>query len=125
MVAIYVSLSIFAGLLGGMFLLVLMRSWFMTRPGDAPLKGLALPEGSVRGLLAFLVVGSFIIFIFFGEAAVTDENFKTILTAFGTLTGAVTGFYFGTRGAQQEAKPPEKNDTPPSQPQPGGPGTPR
>jgi hypothetical protein len=89
---------------------------------EPPLKGLALPEGSIRGMIAFLLVGAFIMFIFFGNGVLSspqetqkyDANgklvettttvdttlFTTVLTAFGTLTGAVAGFYFGGRGSQ-------------------------
>jgi hypothetical protein len=52
-------------------------------------------------LIAFLVVGAFVIFVFFGRRAVDDDDlFTTVLTAFGTLTGSVTGFYFGGRASQ-------------------------
>lgn len=98
MTPMYISLGVFAGILGVIFITVLLRSTF--RPdGVGDLKGLALPQGSVRALLAFLVLGSFVIFVFFGKNAVNDDQFNTVLTAFATLTGAVTGFYFGTGGS--------------------------
>lgn len=127
MTALYVGLSI----LGVIFLVIYAVAMWRTRKWERgvkdkdkepPLKGLALPEGSVRGLIAFLVVGAFILFAFFGKDAVsyttqeinkfeggnlvettTTEDttlFTTVLTAFGTLTGAVAGFYFGGRIAQ-------------------------
>jgi hypothetical protein len=97
------------------------------------LKGLALPKGSIIGLIAFLVVGGFLIFAFFSKSALsttteeivtangqvimrtdtlakplmttkTDTSlFTTVLTAFGTLTGAVTGFYFGGRSSPSQS----------------------
>ena len=126
MTALYVGLSV----LGVIFLVIYAVAMWRTRKWERgvkdkepPLKGLALPEGSVRGLIAFLVVGAFILFAFFGKDAVSyttqeintfDEGgnlvettttedttlFTTVLTAFGTLTGAVAGFYFGGRGSQ-------------------------
>ena len=58
-------------------------------------------------MIAFLVVGAFVIFVFFGKEATCkdDELYRTVLTAFGTLTGAVTGFYFGGRGSEARDKP--------------------
>lgn len=72
----------------------------ITPEKQADLKGLNLPEGSIRGMLALIIIGSFIIFLVLGP--VTEERgeyFDKILTAFGTLAGAVIGFYFGNRGA--------------------------
>lgn len=70
MTATYVSLGIFAAILAGLFLIVLARSWLWARDDDPPLRGLALPEGSIRALLAFLVIGAFVTFVFFGRNAV-------------------------------------------------------
>lgn len=64
----------------------------------AELKGLNLPEGSVRSILALITVGSFIIFLVLGS---NMPNFDNVVSAFGTLTGAVIGFYFAHRGAKQ------------------------
>ena len=63
----------------------------------AELKGLNLPEGSVRSMLALITVGSFIIFLVLGSNL---PNFDKVISAFGTLTGAVIGFYFAHRGAK-------------------------
>ena len=65
----------------------------------ADLKGLNLPEGSIRGMLALMIIGSFIIFLVLGPGTERmSDHFDKILVAFGTLTGAVIGFYFGNRG---------------------------
>ena len=69
------------------------RSW---SEGSEILKGLNLPEGSVRAMLALLIVGSFVNVLLFG-ANVLGDHFEQVLTAFGTLAGAVTGFYFAGR----------------------------
>ena len=61
-----------------------------------PRKGLNLPEGSVRAMLALLIVGSFVNVLLFGTY-VLGGNFEQVVTAFGTLAGAVTGFYFAGR----------------------------
>ena len=66
---------------------------------QADLKGLNLPEGSIRGMLALMIIGSFIIFLVLGPGTEgMSDHFDKILVAFGTLTGAVIGFYFGNRG---------------------------
>ena len=67
---------------------------------SANLKGLNLPEGSIRAMLALMSVGSFIIVLVLGHG-VTEmkDNFDQVVTAFGTLTGAIIGFYFGNRGS--------------------------
>ncbi|MDE0330269.1 MAG: hypothetical protein OXL41_00215 [Nitrospinae bacterium] len=73
------------------------------------LRGLNLPRGSVRAMLALLIVGSFVNILVFG-AKVFSNHYTQIITAFGTLAGAVVGFYFGGRqaspppGEEQERK---------------------
>ena len=62
------------------------------------LRGLNLPKGSVRAMLALLIVGSFVNVLVFG-ADVMGDKFEQVITAFGTLAGAVTGFYFAGKGA--------------------------
>ena len=69
------------------------------------LRGLNLPRGSVRAMLALLIVGSFINILVFG-ADVFPNHFEQVITAFGTLAGAVVGFYFG--GRQASPAPEEK-----------------
>ena len=132
---VYISLAVLASMFLLVFLLALGKTWDWGREGkktEPPLKGLGLPEGSIRGLIAFLLVGGFLVFVFFGrpllsttvqEPLVVNEKvvmepagegepatpvmiqkpdstlFTTVLTAFATLTGAVTGFYFGGRGS--------------------------
>ncbi len=78
-------------------------------------RGLYLPQGSIRGLLAFSVVGAFIVFVFFGGEAIatlyeasgveTDvdgirDMYDKGLSVFGTLAASITGFYFGGRLGQ-------------------------
>lgn len=121
MTGLYVSISVLVGVLLAIYVITMWRTWGWKSPEERKtLKGLALPDGSVRSLIAFLIVGAFVIFIFFGKDAVspcqTDENqledsgaeitteddslYNTILASFATLTGAVTGFYFGNRGSK-------------------------
>lgn len=68
---------------------------------SAPLKGLNLPEGSVRSMLALITIGSFVNFLLFGSY-IEGDHFDKILAAFGALSGAVIGFYFGHRGASSQ-----------------------
>ena len=84
-------------------------------PGMVPkLKGLGLPEGSIRGMLAIMSVGSFVILLVLGPTAPEmKEFFDKSLAAFGTLTGAIIGFYFGNRGTGA-ASTVEASTTPPT-----------
>ena len=68
--------------------------------GDVQLKGLALPQGSVRSMLALTIVGSFVVFLVFGGmVAPTDGNFTEIVAALTGIAGTVVGFYFGSGGS--------------------------
>ena len=117
-----ISLLVLAGFVVLLFISVILRTrrWHQ-KEGNPPLKGLALPEGSIRGIIGLIVVAAFVVFVFFGpdlfneveETHIVDEQiitvktkpdrelYTTVLTAFGTLTGAVTGFYFGGRSSQK------------------------
>ena len=77
------------------------------------LRGLNLPRGSVRAMLALLIVGSFINILVFG-AQVFPGHFEQVITAFGTLAGSVIGFYFGGRNA---SPPPEQEKQPITSPE--------
>ena len=68
------------------------------------LRGLNLPRGSLRGILALATIGSFVNVMVLG-APVLGAHFPGVLAAFGTLTGSIVGFYFGTRGATQAQAP--------------------
>ena len=69
---------------------------------NGELRGLNLPRGSIRSMLALLSVGSFLIFLVLGD---NSKNFSQVVTALGTLTGSVMGFYFGHRGGSPPPKP--------------------
>ena len=72
------------------------------RAGDqAALKGLALPQGSVRSMLALTVVGSFVVFLVFGAPAMPADSgrFTEIVAALTGIAGTVVGFYFGGNGS--------------------------
>lgn len=73
------------------------------QPSLPKLKGLNLPAGSVRSMIALLIVGSFANFLIFG-GPVLGEHFDKILAAFGTLSGSVIGFYFGNRSAEPQGR---------------------
>ena len=77
---------------------------------EKELRGLNLPRGSLRGILALATIGSFVNVMVLG-APVLGEKFDSVLAAFGTLTGSIVGFYFGTRGATQS---PGDSNAPPS-----------
>ena len=98
MTELYVALG---GYTAFLTLVIVLAYWRSRKWTEEPLRGLALPKGSVRSVLAFAVIGAFVVFIFFGEDVVADENYDAVLTSLGTLTGAVTGFYFGGRSSQQ------------------------
>lgn len=66
------------------------------------LRGLGLPRGSIRGMLALWMVGSYLLFLVFVPILVTTQSadlVDRILTAFGPLVGAVLAFYFAGRSA--------------------------
>ena len=95
--------------IGFLFLLaflVMIIAWWRTWGWNKgkrlkKVRGLGLPNGSVRSILALLIVGGFVLFAFLGRGIVGDnEQFTAILAAWVTLTGAVTGFYFGARTGQ-------------------------
>ena len=67
-------------------------------------RAMFMPRGSVRAMIALLVVGSFVNVLVLGHHL---QHFTEILAAFGTLSGSIIGFYFGTRGAQMLS--PSKN----------------
>jgi hypothetical protein len=88
------------------------RSWdWNDSEGRAKLRGLAQPNGSVRSVLALLIVGGFILFAFIGKGIVGEgDQFTAILGAWITSTGTVTGFYFGSRTGQTLDKPADEKD---------------
>lgn len=67
---------------------------------DLPLKGLALPQGSVRSMLALTVVGSFIVFLIFGGVSLpSGTRFTEVVAALTGIAGTIVGFYFGSGGS--------------------------
>lgn len=73
-------------------------------------RGLNLPRGSVRAMLALWIVGSYITLLAFApflfpatteDDKVDPEVLQTVITAFGPLVGATIAFYFAGRSATQ------------------------
>ena len=67
-------------------------------------RGLGLPRGSIRGMLALWMVGSYLLFLVFAPALAATAGFdegvvQSVMTAFGPLVGAVLAFYFAGRSA--------------------------
>lgn len=91
----------------GVLLLVVLVALplFARRKGKEPddakpkLKGLNLPEGSVRSMLALLIVGSLLVTVSFGTKSLAAA-YDQVVSILGTLAGSVLGFYFGSRGSQ-------------------------
>lgn len=79
-------------------LMLPVLAWWLGKGQDAEKRGLGLPRGSVRGILALLIVGSTINGLLFGAAAFGD-HFGEIVAALVALSGSVVGFYFGGRTA--------------------------
>lgn len=75
----------------------------IVRKDEVPLKGLGLPAGSVRSMLALMTVGVFVVVATFGRAALGSE-YEPVLTTLATLAGPVLGFYFGSRGSGGELR---------------------
>ena len=86
----------------------LYSKWVCKKCGEpsdrSELRGLNLPRGSIRSMLALLAVGSFVNVLVLG-APVLGGHFNSILAAFGTLTGSIIGFYFGNRSATTPPPP--------------------
>ena len=68
------------------------------------LRGLGLPSGSIRGMLALLIVGSMVNLLLFGHCTLDEEKFDAVLDAFTVISMAVIAFYFANRSSTQPAK---------------------
>ncbi len=67
--------------------------------------GLGLPKGSVRSMLALLIVGAFMAIAALGAGYRGTDDLKYFVEALSALAGvagAVVGFYFGSRGSQPD-----------------------
>lgn len=95
-----------------------LASRLSAKTRESELRALNLPRGSIRAVLALLVVGTFMNFLVFGGPAFGGEVFDKILAALVGLTGSVIGFYFGGRSAAPA--PPAPAPTTGPQEQPGG-----
>ncbi len=83
------------------------------------LRGLNLPRGSIRAMLALWIVGSYTTFLIFAPVlsdqsllssandqmtvGIDTEILNTVITAFGPLVGATLAFYFAGRAATHES----------------------
>ena len=90
--------------LGLVLLLLLGFAAYRGKNKCAEVRGLGLPRGSVRSVLALFIVGSTINFLLFG-AGIAGNNFSEVVAALGTLSASVVGFYFGGRTAASPPKP--------------------
>lgn len=77
----------------------------LASPEAAPPRGLNLPRGSVRSMLALLIVGAFVVVAIFGAEAFEGEDYQHVITILGTLAGPILGFYFGSRNSQSRLDP--------------------
>ena len=73
------------------------KRYFLQNENVPPLKGLNLPKGSVRAMIAIAIIGSYLITLSLGSIVMPSGQFDKIIAAFGSLVGAVVGFYFGSR----------------------------
>ena len=93
---------LFLALLGLPLLAIHM---YKQNPKALKLAGLGLPEGSVRSMLAILIVGTYMIVVFLGAGYKGTGNLKyleQVLSALAGVAGAVVGFYFGSRKKQEQ-----------------------
>ena len=98
----FIAISLFV--LGGLPLM----AHCVGRDQNEP-RGLGLPRGSIRGMLALWMVGSYLLFLAFAPALAkagefTKEIVESVMTAFGPLVGAVLAFYFAGRSAAPSPK---------------------
>ena len=102
-------------LLIALVILPLYAAWKAQARQDLPLKGLALPQGSVRSMLALTVVGSFVVFLIFGGVSLpSGTRFTEIVAALTGVAGTIIGFYFGSGGSG--TTPDQRHE--PAQPKP-------
>ena len=90
------------------FILLPIIASFISKanPQGVLLKGLGLPEGSVRSMLALLIVGPYMIVALLGAGYKGDGELKhlgEVLSALAGVAGAVIGFYFGSRGSKSSS----------------------
>ncbi len=83
----------------GLPLLATQQAKKLSNP--APAKGLNLPQGSVRSMLALTSVGSFVVVVAFGASALGD-SFELVVTTMSAFAGPILGFYFGSRGSEPQ-----------------------
>ena len=87
-------------------------------PNKVPMteiRGLNLARGSVRALIALMIIGIFVVFLVLGSPHFQNTAaFDNIVTALAALSGSVTGFYFGARAATPS--PELSNDDEPPKP---------
>ena len=103
MTAIYLLFGVV--LIGMPLYSIAIRKWANDGTTTVGLRALSLPNGSIRAMLGLLTVGSFVLVLVYGlSVPASSPFFSQIITAFGTLAGSVTGFYFGGRVA---APPPK------------------
>ena len=62
-------------------------------------RGLGLPSGSIRGMIALLVIGSMINFLLFMGPCLGKDRFDSVLNTFTTVSVAVIAFYFANRSS--------------------------
>lgn len=72
---------------------------------DAGRRAFNLPRGSIRAMLALFSIGSFVNVLALGPGTIPDQYFDQVVTAFGTLSGTILGFYFGGRTANPPPSP--------------------
>lgn len=87
-----VGLLVVVGILGPLY-----AAWRTTQD-DTELRGLNLPRGSVRSMMALIIVGSFVNVLVFGKP-IGQDTLQMVIPAFAALSGSVIGFYFGERTA--------------------------
>lgn len=96
------------GLLGAIAFVVVAFSMYGLIDGDEPL---GLPAGSVRALIALLILIIFSTMTVFFVGVLKDPNVnaaaqdlaKQVLTVLGTLLTAISSFYFGSQSATSAA----------------------
>ena len=74
-------------------------------PSAATPRGLNLPQGSVRSMLALTSVGTLVVVATFGAHAFTAEQYERVITVLSALAGPILGFYFGSRHAESRHGP--------------------
>jgi IPT/TIG domain len=107
-IEIVLGLTVIAGVCALLLVLFIIAAGFTAMKMNDPQQALGLPEGSIRAMIALMLIIIWIIMSVFllnvtnGAAANSDtaRMAQQLVTTIGTLVVAVAAFYFGSRSVE-------------------------